>query len=270
VRTGLSGRFNDVLVVNSEIIFRFPRYDWIKERLPNEIAVLRAIRNLVSLPIPEPIDESPEVLASEKAFIRYPIIPGRPLWREIVESVDGKTLDFLITQLATFLRGLHNLPTGTVAHNLPNLDSRDRWAHVYSDVRENLFPYMRPDSRAAVAQHFEAYLDDLNNFEYLPTIRHGDPGPGNVLFDPASSMISGIIDFDFTGLGDPAVDWSIVLAPCLYGEVFVQRFRCLYPVTEATLARAKFYRGTWRVQEALRTMEAGAHEAFDREIAVYR
>jgi aminoglycoside 2''-phosphotransferase len=129
---------------------------------------------------------------------------------------------------------------------------------------------MSARGRNAIIQQFESFLDETSNFHYTPVFRHGDPGPGNVLFDAESGSLSGIIDFDFAGFGDPAVDWSIALEPILYGEEFVGRLGRRFPQAEATLARAKFYRGTWIVQEALRTFNAGELEAFNREIASYQ
>jgi len=270
VQPAMAGRFNNILVVNNAIIFRFPRYSWVAANLQFEIALLRGLKEFVKLSIPEPMNDDQQMQPLDKAFLSYPMIRGMPLWRTVVEGLDPETLDVVIAQLAIFLNELHGVPHGAIPHNLQNLDSRDRWADIYEQVREHLFSYMRIDSRRAVAQHFESFLDNPRNFNFMPTLRHGDPGPGNILFDPPSRKISGLIDFDFAGLGDPAVDWSIILAPCLYGEMFVERFLCANRIDEETLARAAFYRGTWTVQEALRTFHAGEKKDFERVIAVYR
>jgi len=37
-------------------------------------------------------------------------------------------------------------------------------------------------------------------------LRYGDFGTGNILYDPQTLTISGIIDFGFAGLGDGALD----------------------------------------------------------------
>jgi aminoglycoside 2''-phosphotransferase len=264
---GPAGQYNDTLIVNRTVIFRFPRFKDLRAGLPGEIAFLRAIQGHVSLPIPDPVYASWGFEVPEAAFIGYPLIPGRPLWRKTLQSLDDHALDVLVTQLAVFLRGLHGVPPLTIADDLPNLDSRRRWAEIYARVREDLFPHLRVEGSLAVAAHFEAFLDYAHNFEYSPALRHGDPGPGNVLFDWASQSLTGIIDFDFAGLGDPAVDWSVVLTPCLYGEAFVRRLLRLHPVSEPSLARARFYRKTWAVHEALRAMEAGDQGAFHRAIA---
>jgi aminoglycoside 2''-phosphotransferase len=269
VRFGFSGRFNDVIVVNNEILFRFPRYEWLATSLAREVAILRGISNRLGLSIPQATYECANPVGAE-AFISYQMIPGTPLWREILESVDTQTLDALIAQLTSFLGRLHSVPPQEISQDLPNLDARERWSALYLAVREQLFPHMRPRNRVTVARHFEIFLDSSSSFTYVPTLRHGDPGPGNVLFDPASGQISGVIDFDFAGLGDPAVDWSVLLATTVYGDAFVQRFQSLYPVPEAIRSRAMFYQGTWAIQEALRRLQAGEREEFEREMGSFR
>jgi aminoglycoside 2''-phosphotransferase len=269
VQTGLRGEFNTIMLVNDELIFRFPRSSHVAAALPGALVFLRAIRQWVTLPIPDPTHQSQDFQAVGDAFISYRKIPGAPLWRETLQAVDDETLDTVIIQLASFLRALHGVPPSVVANELANLDSRDRWADFYANVRDKLFPHMRPDGRSAVARHFETFLENPKNFDYAPSIRHGDPGPGNILFDQAARRLTGVIDFDFAGLGDPAVDWSIVLAPCLYGERFVQRFQSLYPAPEPVLIRAQFYRGTWPFQVALRAIETRDEQAFRRELASF-
>jgi aminoglycoside 2''-phosphotransferase len=198
------------------------------------------------------------------------MLPGAPLWRGVVEAVDPATRDGLIGQLGSFLDGLHRLPPETLGWEPPNLDSRERWVAIYGEVRTHLFPAMRLDARADLAREFETFLDAPQTFAYEPAIRHGDPGPGNILFDARSGRIGGVLDFDLAGLGDPAVDWSIVLAPALHGPAFVERFLELHPVSESIMARGEFYRRTWPVCEALRAMKAGETDAFDREMAPFR
>lgn len=264
----MAGQFNDIVTVNDEIVFRFPKYAWIAEKSPATFRMLRALSDRVYLPIPVPTHMHCEFGSS---ILRYKFIPGRPLWREIVTSLDTRTLDRLATQLGTFLNSLHQVtPSIMPLHSETNLDSRQNLSEMYMNIEYKLFSYMSARGRTAIKHHFESFLDDSSNFHYTPVFRHGDPGPGNVLFDPESGSLSGIIDFDFAGFGDPAVDWSIALEPVLYGEEFVGRLARHFPVDEATLARAKFYRGTWILQEALRTFDAGEFEAFNREIASYQ
>jgi aminoglycoside 2''-phosphotransferase len=270
VRWNDSGQFNHVMIVNGEIVFRFPRYAEQARSLPRQASLLRQIRDYLNIAIPDPIYEGVGSALPGEAFIGYPMIPGIPLRREMLAAVSPTAFPIVVGQVATFLHSLHGVPTSAVSTELSNRDGPDRWADLYARIRERLFPHMRPSARSAVAHHFEAFLGGPHSFEYQPVIRHGDFGTGNILFDPGSERIRGVIDFDFAGLGDPATDLSVVLDPGGFGEEFAQHFRSRYPPSEATLARADFYRGTWALQEALHGSEAGDRGAFERGIAHYR
>lgn len=265
-----SGQFNRVMIVNGEIVFRFPRYAEQARSLPRQARLLRQIRGYLNVAIPDPIYEGVDSALPGEAFIGYPMIPGIPLRREMLAAVSQTAFPIIVGQIATFLHSLHGVPTSIVSTKLSNQDGPDRWADLYARIRERLFSYMRPSARSAVTHHFEAFLGDPQSFEYQPVIRHGDFGAGNILFDPASERIHGVIDFDVAGLGDPATDLSVVLDPGGFGAEFAQRFRSRYPLTEADLARADFYRGTWALQEALHGIEASDRGAFARGIARYR
>ena len=50
-----SGEFNDVLLINDELIFRFPKSNTYVDDLGNEVQLLKYVKSYISLPIPEPI-----------------------------------------------------------------------------------------------------------------------------------------------------------------------------------------------------------------------
>ena len=125
---------------------------------------------------------------------------------------------------------------------------------------------MRPDARAWVRHHFEAFLNAPCLHAFRPALRHGDFGPSNILYDPGAQMITGIIDFGFAGLGDPAAD---IAAVSCYGAPFFERLYSAYPGTESMLERARFYQGTFALQEALHGFLDDDKEAFESGIAGY-
>jgi aminoglycoside 2''-phosphotransferase len=152
-------------------------------------------------------------------------------------------------------------------HELPRDDTYEICADLYRRMREKLFPYMRPDSRAWAANHFETFLDQTENFEYQPVIKHSDFGTGNILFDPVSGRICGILDFGSAGLGDPAYDFAGLLSS--YGEGFLRRCARVYPDLEVFLPRVRFYQGTFALYEALFGVERGDEAAFRAGMAHY-
>jgi aminoglycoside 2''-phosphotransferase len=261
------GQFNDILIVNGEIIFRFPRYPAGIKSLADEVLILSRLQGQVTLPIPNPIYTSQDGQPAGKVFMGYRMIPGEPLWRETLDAIDDdETRQRLATQLADFLRELHAIRPESIGAGLPNYDGLDEWAKMYADIRNHLFPLIRPDARDWVRDHFEAFLNEPNLHTFRPALRHGDFGPSNILYDPGARTISGIIDFGFAGLGDPAAD--IAAASC-YATPFFERLCGSYPEAEPMLERARFYRGTFALQEALHGLLNDDRAAFRSGIADY-
>lgn len=83
-----------------------------------------------------------------------------------------------------------------------------------------------------------------------------------------NGRISGIIDWGFCGLGDPAQDLGALLAS--YGEAFVARVCRHYPALGKGLARARFYRRQYALLQALFALRDGDQAEFDDGIAAYR
>ncbi len=263
--TSLHGQFNEALIVNDSLVFRFPRSHHATLMLKDEVAVLRAIRPLLTWSIPEPEYGD---LAGDAPFVGYRMIPGEPLRRDAFAALDDVTvLQRLADQLAAFLHELHSVPLDALGSHIPRRDSRQRWLQMYDDVRLKLMPLMRPDAREEVRQHFESYLADPERLSFTPALRHGDFGAGNILWQPESGALTGVIDFSFAGIGDPAIDAAAIST---LGESFLQRMFNDYPALESMLDRVRFYRGTYALTEALDGLRDDDQEHFESGIRGYR
>lgn len=261
------GQYNDILIVNEEIIFRFPRYPDGVATISREVDILSHIQDYVTLSVPNPVYKSRKRAAVGKVFMGYRMIPGRPLWRQTLENIDGKTIAELAAQLATFLEQLHAIPLELLGPDVPGRDGAEEWAAMFEEIRQQLFSFMRPDARHWTVHHFETFLDSPHLHAYRPALRHGDFGASNILYDQEVRTISGIIDFGFAAIGDPALD---IAAVATFGESFFNLFCDHYPGIETMLARARFYKGTYALSEALHGIKHGDAAAFESGIANYR
>jgi aminoglycoside 2''-phosphotransferase len=267
LRLNDEGQYNDILIVNDDLIFRFPRDDEGIEKLEKSAAFLDRIRPFVTLPIPEPAYSSLTPRAVGQVFAGYRMLPGEPLWRETVAAItDPATVRRLAAQLAIFLRALHGIPIDQVADVLPAAEWRHLWIDLEEQIRAALFPYVPTAAQARIATTFATFLGDPGNFAFAPAAIHGDFGSGNLLFDPRRGMMTGVIDFDSATLGDPANDVAALLT---YGEPFVRQGFAAYPAMEAMLPRARFYRSTFPLQEALYGVEHNDADALARGIAPF-
>ena len=261
------GQNSDVVVVNDELVFRFPKYPHVLENLKTETAILEAVRGRLPLAVPDPIYANLEQPVG-RAFAGYRMIPGEPLWRDTFRAItDPGVVRALADQVAGFLRALHSVPVGDLGIELPLHDTHEESAGIYARIREKLFGFMRPDARDWATGHFERFLSDAGNAQYRPVLKHGDFGTSNILFDDGRQRITGIIDFGSSGLGDPAYDFAGILSS--YGEGFVGQCARAYPEVEAFMGRIRFYQGTFALLEALFGIENGDEEALRAGLARY-
>lgn len=268
VKVRSEGQNSDILIVNGETVFRFPRYAHVLKKLRTEVAMLAGVQPYVTLEVPVPLFLALEGRQLGEAFVGYRWIPGEPLWREVFRAIhDPGILDTLAAQLGGFLRELHGLPPEAIACELPLYDTLEESLDLYTRIREMLYAYMRPDARKAVTEHFETFLGNVGTFAHDLVLRHGDFGTSNILFDSQTQRIRGILDFGSAGLGDPAVDFAGLLSQ--YGEEFVERCGRAYPGVEALMERIRFYQGTFALQEALFGLENNDRGAFRSGIEQY-
>ncbi len=264
-----NGQYNDILVINTEFIFRFPKYPEALEQLKLEACLQRNIKNNLPLEIPYPLYENMERVQIGTAFMGYRRILGEPLWRGTLEKLHHEPLlDKLAIQLGAFLKALHSIPITDIHCKLPPLDTCEQTSEIYTRIQNRLFPYMRGDACLWATHHFETYLEVKKNFEYGPVLKHGDFGPSNILYDDQKQVITGIIDFGGSGIGDPAYDFAGLLSG--YGETFLKRCAKAYPEVEDMLDRIRFYQGTFALLEALFGFENNDPQAFEDGIGKYR
>ncbi len=265
----LSGdnQFNDILIINETLIVRFPRHPQAVATLTREVAVLRRLQGRLPLPIPNP---TLTVEAPESATVRwmaYPRIPGEPLWDDELHALPATAQQQIARQLAGFLQTLHALPIGAFGADLPVRDEAQHWDALFAAFRAELYPFMRPDAQSAIdALHVEI-MADLRARPPYPALIHGDFGGGNILYDPATHQVTGVIDFGSVAIGDPAID---IAALSCYGEAVVAHGALVYPAIATMLPRARLYQATFALQQALWAIRAGDAAAFADGIATYR
>jgi len=252
-----SGQYNTICTVNHEWVFRFPKYESELETASKEFHILKVLQHHVSLPLPYPEYAKLDTDNYKEAYMGYRLIPGKPLFRQSFIQIEDH--EKLALQLGTFLRELHNVPQSAyISLGLEEKDSRNSWLDFYNEVKTNLYPLMRGDSQQKLSLMFESFLDTPSNFNFAPTLIHGDFGPTNILHNGGN--ISGILDFSEVSVDDPAIDIAALIGKFGYGEGFVKLMKPVYPKVEEYLNRARFYASTFALQDALFGFKSGNKE----------
>ncbi|PFR50521.1 DUF1679 domain-containing protein [Bacillus sp. SH7-1] len=264
------GQNNDVLIVNDNIVFRFPKYEKGIQKLRIETQLLEKIRPFITLQIPNPSYQGFQNEVTGKVFAGYEMIEGDPFWKNVFTEInDEKQLQKLACTLARFLKELHEIPLSTF-EGIMQCDSTDMYSEInslYSQLKEHVYPFMRNVARKEVSTSFELYLNESSHFNFTPSLVHGDFGMTNILYSATKKNISGVIDFGGASIGDPAYDLAGILGS--YGEEFLQLFEAYYPNLETVKERMYFYKSTFALQEALFGVLNNDKKAFEAGIAQY-
>lgn len=255
VRDGL---VNDVVIVDDELVCRFPKYPWAEEVLQREARALVVARRHLAVRVPE-------FERLEARFCAYRLLAGVPLTRTLLLRLPAPQRTAVLTEVVEFVRALHAIPEAELrrANIEPSLANRDRawWLAFLDDLREHVFPHLIDYQRAHAEALFAPLLAGELDLAHRPRLIHGDLGPHHLLFDADRGRLAGVIDFGTAGLGDPAVDLASLLHA--FGESLVTPLLADDPDGAPLLERARFWAGTLELQWALLGLRDG-----ERSLAV--
>ncbi len=217
--------------VNQNLIFRFPKRPEVEQSLKVELRLLPELAPSLPLPIPNFKYVSPEPgQFFEYAFVGYEMING---WSEEDWPEDLLAADWWKVALGQFVTALHRFPLERARElgvqelkdvNLVRVpqqpsDWREALEQFYRAMREQGFPLLSDAKQDEVADFFEDFLDNDDNFKFEPTLVHADLYYDHILLDLEKQKINGIIDFGDVGIGDPAFDVSEAIAPYYSGNL---------------------------------------------------
>ncbi|WP_246629251.1 phosphotransferase family protein [Mesobacillus maritimus] len=216
------GQNNDVLIINNSLVFRFPKYENGISPLIQEAALLKYLKNIISISIPHPTYYSFKRLEPGNVFAGYNLIKGEPFWKESLEKIESpEMISNLASQLVGFLTELHSVSEEKVrnALNLQPNHPKVEMTELFEKIQTKLFPYIRKEAQNEINHSFETLINGIL-LNVKTTLIHGDFGSSNILWTPENRRISGIIDFGGSGIGDPAYDFAGILAS--YGKEFFE------------------------------------------------
>ena len=246
VRLITDGMQHLVLVIDEELVARFPRNGDARRALTDEYGVLAHLRKHVSAPVPQPIARTEE-------FIVYRWLPGEPITRAALARLDRPQRDRLIDDVGQFLAEMHSAPLPPKVRASPATKSRSAWLALRDRAEQVVTPLLWRHQQAWLASLFHPVETGELSFDFVPAMIHGDLAPYHLLHDPGAGRLTGILDFGVTGRGDPAVDLACLL--CVWGERWAQRLVRLYPQLADLADRARFIAAALPVEWAVIGLE---------------
>lgn len=190
VREGADGRIiREALTeeARTSLVNQFQFLPWLAQRLPLAILV-------------------PESL-TDNALI-YRTLPGHTLTPELVIAYGAKQV---AAQLGEFITALHALPVAEcIAAGVPEQDRTEGLLQAFERTLAVLSPGQRREAKAGREQFVAAHSSEV--------MIHGDLWFENILIDPETGRLSGVLDFDAASIGDPA--WDLATQLHLGAEFF--------------------------------------------------
>jgi aminoglycoside phosphotransferase (APT) family kinase protein len=228
------GQFNDVVIVGTEKVLRFPRTRSARTELPRIVRLLEQLDVGVTVPRPE--------FPQGQGFAALTYVPGtswRPEWT---------------VPVADFIRLLNRMST---VDYLVDLAPAPDWSAFAHGVRNDLFALMSPRGRERAAAELEPLLRLAPPAR--PTLVHGDLGGTNLRF--TDGRLAGVLDWDEAHLGDPAADLASIAVTVGWPAA--------HAIAPELVPRARVYAATFALQQALPAVRAGDQDDLRDGLARY-
>ncbi len=202
------GWSNQIVEVNDEWIFRFPR-DKDSPQFRLESDFVAQFEQVSPVPIPS-------IESSEDGFTLYKRIPGVAFSLDSFQSLSSIQKRKVYRQLGEFLTCLHSFEFSHKSLCAFPYGGSDFWPDLWANVEGCL----TPDVKNKAEYYFESYLESTESLIIPKSITHSDLGTNNTLLDINAGCLSGIIDFTDISVSDIAVDFN-----CYYrtfGQAFIE------------------------------------------------
>lgn len=229
VQINNNGWDHDILIINNEIVFRFPKSEHLLTKVIDEMQILDRLalkRPIIKIPKYEPVYWNNKFIAVTYAFLK-----GQSL---------SDYIDFPINEdpenaklISDFLTKLHSIDISDMNDtNLETIHILHYWEKLYASVKKNVFPFLNTYQQNEISEVFIPFINNYTTITDKKTLIHGDLTASNIIFNKTRNQIYGIIDFTDAQFGDPAFDFAGLY--WTFGPDFTQRVLSGYSSSECT------------------------------------
>jgi len=193
------------------IVYRYPRHDAAAAKLSDEIKLLADV-HLRQWPVKLPV-----MLECNEVFASYKYIPGEVLDEKTISSLSVEDFEQLGRQLGEFLALFHQLDCKIV--------ERKQTSHSISLLEyysERILNSSLTDSQKKASSALSELIKRSEQISQV--VVHGDLHGLNIVIDPQTKMLVGVIDLSEMEIGDPHQDFR---------KLFMADRRLLAPAARA-------------------------------------
>lgn len=192
-------------------VYRYPRHQAAANKLADEVMVLRAINQhdwSIALPV---------MLSHTKHYSSYKLVPGEVIMHGQADNLSDRQCTSIGQGLGEFLAKFHELDHRVVQQKKTKQTT-------------TLLEYYRTRINGAAATEFykpaRQRLQELLNCtdSKMKVVVHGDLHGPNIVIDPQTKILNGVIDFSEVEIGNPHQEFR---------KIFMTDNRLLQPAAKS-------------------------------------
>lgn len=196
-----SGWTSQVFLVNKKIIFKMPVNSDFAHCIEREACVLESLKGNTSIAIPELLYKG--ITESGLPIIGETLISGVPLSSAEMGHLDNLKQDYIFSQIGVFLREIHSIQVeNQFLYRFDGLSNLDFGKKCLKDEIQLMFSKVE---LKAIKQLFD-FFEYWNNPNEKLVFSHGDLHKENLLYNPDTGKLTGVIDFGSACYADSLYD----------------------------------------------------------------
>ena len=200
------GGDNSVVFID-DLVFRFPKDEEISDLYKQEVRVLTGIRSRISTQIPEmKVDiytTSSDDKVEESIYTVHTKIEG-VTYKSLPQEKKDEFLEKVSEGVANFLVELHSIGNEFDLYNKNPATTSDYLLGI-KDLREMLIDYLSKNEKyLELLEDLNRTIEKVDSYKDsgIHVIAHYDLHEGNIIVNPNTGELSGIIDFDTVSYRD--------------------------------------------------------------------
>lgn len=136
----------------------------------------------------------------------FPKLQGVTITKKILRREDIKQIG---QQISNFLGELQKAKSKVRGVAIPKY-SKKEWLESerlhYDKIRRIVYPLLDARMPERSKLFWEDLLENFADSDYQPMLLHGDLSSENILFDPKTWKITGVLDWGYAQVSDPALE----------------------------------------------------------------